>query len=124
MMKNYERYLQLFAEAAGGDTAQNTGENQVAAAPEATGETAASDAGMQTISREFDQLIAGKYKDAYNEKLRTVVQKRLRDHKELADRMEALHPVVEQLSRRCGVDAGDPQALLQAVEALPAPPDR
>lgn len=121
MMKNLELSLQLFAE---GDTAQFTGETpQAVAAPAETGETAAPDAGVQDDSAEFDRLIRGKYKDAYNEKLRSVVQKRLRGHKELTERMDALAPVLEQLQKRCGVEAGDIPALARAVENLPQPPD-
>jgi len=124
MMKNLERMLQLFAEAAESDTAQFTGENQAAAAPEATGEKEASDAGMQDLDAEFAQLIKGKYRTAYNQRVQETLQKRLRDHKELTEKMTSLAPVLETLQNRCGVAAGDIPALRQAVEAMPSRQDQ
>ena len=121
MMKNLELSLQLFAE---GDTTQFTGETQqAAAAPAETGENTAPAAGVQEENEEFDRLIRGKYKRSFNEKLQTVIQKRLRGHKELTEKMDALAPVLEQLEKRCGVASGDIPALARAVEALPQPPD-
>lgn len=124
MMKNLELTLQLFAEAAGSDTAQFTGVTEAAAAPQATGENAASDAGMQDLSEEFAQLIKGKYKDAYNRRVQETLQKRLRGNKKMTEKMEALTPVVEKLQSRLGVEAGDISGLSKAVESLPTQPSR
>ena len=99
-MKNLELCLQLFAELTDGDTTQFTGENQVAAAPEATGEETASAAGMQTVEEEFAQLIKGKYKDAYNKRVQETLQKRLKDNKALSERLEALQTAVAALPTR------------------------
>lgn len=116
MMKNLELYLQLFAEAADSDTAQFTGENEVAAAPQATGEEAASDAGVQDRSSAFDKLIKGEFKQEYDARVRDTVQKRLKDHKELTQKMESLTPVLQKLARHYGVDPEDIPALTRAVE--------
>lgn len=124
MMKNLELYLQLFADAAEGDTAQFTGENEAAAAPQATGEETPSAAGMEDLDAEFAQLIKGKYRTAYNQRVQETLQKRLRDHKELTQKLEALTPVLETLHNRCGVDTGDVAALQRAVEAMPSRQDR
>lgn len=121
MMQNLELCLQLFAEGADGGTAQFTGDTEAVAAPPATGEEGASDAGMQDLKREFEQLIKGKYKAAYDERLQDTLKKRLRDHKELADRMEALTPVLETMAGRYGVEPGDIPALQQALAAEEAP---
>ena len=124
MMKNFELCLQLFAEGADGDTAQFTGVTEAAAAPQATGEETAPAAGVQDLEDEFAQLIKGKYKDAYNRRIQETLQKRLRDHKALSERMEAVNPVISRLEERCGVTPGDISALTKAVEAMPALPDR
>ena len=115
--------LQLFAEGADGDTAQYTGVTEVAAAPSASGDTASA-AGMQDLGEEFAQLIKGKYKDAYNQRVQETLQKRLREHKALAEKMEALSPVLSRLEQRCGVTPGDISGLMQAVESMPTLPDR
>ena len=124
MMKNFELCLQLFAEGADGDTAHDTGVTEVAAAPSASGETEASAAGMQDLGEEFAQLIKGKYKDAYNSRVRETLQKRLREQKELTEKMEALSPVISRLEQRCGVKPGDISAQAKAVETLQTLPDR
>lgn len=124
MIKNLELTLQLFAEAAGSDTAQFTGVTEAVAAPQATGETVASDAGMQDLSDEFAQLIKGKYRQAYNQRVQETLQKRLRSNKEMTEKMEALTPVVEKLQSRLGVEAGDISGLSKAVESLPTQPSR
>ena len=123
-MKNLELYLQLFAEGADSDTAQFTGEKEAVAAPQATGEHTPSAAGMEDLDAEFAQLIKGKYRTAYNQRVQETLQKRLRDHKELTEKMASLTPVLEALESRCGVSAGDIPALQQAVEAMPSRQDQ
>jgi hypothetical protein len=120
MMENLERCLQLFAEGADGDTAQFTGETEAAAAPPATGEETASDAGMQELEQEFSELIKGKYKACYDARLQDTLKKRLRGQKELAQRMEALNPLVEKLAGQYGVAPGDIPGLQRAMEEATA----
>ena len=79
---------------------------------------------MQDLGEEFAQLIKGKYKDAYNSRVRETLQKRLREQKELTEKMEALSPVISRLEQRCGVKPGDVSALAKAVETLQTLPDR
>ena len=64
MMENFECILQLFAEAAEGDTTHFTGETEAAAAPQATGDEAASAAGVQDRSSAFEKLIKGEKEKA------------------------------------------------------------
>lgn len=125
MMKNFELMLQLFAEAAAGDTAHFTGENEAAAAPQATGETLASDAGVQDRSSAFEALIKGEFKQEYDARLRDTLQKRLKGHKELVQKLEALTPALESIARRHGLDPADIPALTRVLEneGVQAPPD-
>lgn len=116
MKENLALCLQLFAEGADGGTAQFTGENEAAAAPQATGEKEASDAGMQDRSSEFEKLIKGQYKQEYDERVRSTIQKRLKEHKALAEKMEALAPALGKLAERYGLDPEDGPALARALE--------
>lgn len=119
MMKNFELCLQLFAEGADGGTAQFTGVTEAAAAPQATGEESASDAGMQIDrSGEFEKLIKGEFKQEYDDRVRDTVQKRLKDHKALQQKMEALSPVLQKLADRYGLDPEDAPALAKALEQV------
>lgn len=115
MRKIHALCLQLFAQDAGGDTAQDTGVTQAAAASGATGVTQAPDAGVQSISAEFEALITGKFKEEYDARVSQTVQKRLKDHKALASRLEALTPAVEAMAKRYGIDPADGPGLAKAV---------
>ena len=116
-MENLALCLQLFAEAADGGTAQFTGGNEAAAAPQATGDTQASDAGVQEDrSSAFEKLIKGEFKQEYDARIRDTLQKRLKDHKDLSQKLEALTPAVRAMAQRYGVDPEDIPALTRAVE--------
>lgn len=125
MMENFELMLQLFAEAAAGDTAHFTGVNEAAAAPQATGETVASDAGVPDRSSAFEALIKGEFKQEYDTRLRETLQKRLKGHKELVQKMEALTPALNKVARRHGLDPADIPALARVLERseVQSPPD-
>lgn len=116
-MENLALCLQLFAEGADGGTAQFTGGTEAAAAPQATGETQASDAGMPDRSSEFERLIKGEFKQEYDARLRDTLQKRLKDHKEVTQKLQALSPAIAAMAQRYGVDPEDIPALTRAVEA-------
>lgn len=117
MKENLVLCLQLFAEAADGDTAQFTGETEAAAAPQATGETKASDAGVQEDrSSQFEKLIKGEFKQEYDARVRDTVQKRLKEHKQLMEKIQVLTPALEKLAQRHGLDTEDGPALARALE--------
>ena len=116
MTRNFELKLQLFAEAAAGDTAHFTGETEAAAAPQATGEETAPAAGVQDRSSAFAALIKGEYKQEYDASVQEILQKRLSGHKALTQKMEALTPALTKLAERFGVDPEDVSALTRALE--------
>lgn len=116
MKANFEHILQLFAEAAEGDTAHFTGENEAAAAPQASGEETAPAAGVQDRSSAFAALIKGEYKQEYDACVQEILQKRLSGHKALTQKMEALTPALHKLAERFGVDPEDVSALTRVLE--------
>ena len=103
--KNFALYLQLLAE---GEGAQ-TGVTVADAAPQETPQT-------QGDPGEFDELIQGKYKEQYQEKVRSILQKRLKGSKETVDKYNALAPTLTLLAQKYGVQEGDAEALHRAVE--------
>ena len=132
--------LQLFAEGGAGDggTAEGQGVTAAAALPQTKGaknnplanvkygiqsEEAAPAAEVQTETvaqpdrnAEFEKLIKGEYKDLYDAKVQDTIQKRLKGHKEIEGKYNALLPTLETLAKSYGVDAGDIEALNRAVE--------
>ena len=68
------------------------------------------------LNAEFEELIKGKYKDLYNQRMQDTIQRRLRGTKETVDKYNALSPTLEMLSKKYGVDANDIQALNKAIE--------
>lgn len=132
------RSLQLFAEGAGDSgTASETGATGTAAVSQKTGAKGNPLAGVKygiqeetapaaevqkeqtppDLNAEFEELIKGKYKDSFDSRVQSIVQKRLKGSKETADRLTAQQPLMDMLAKRYGVkDAGDIEALIAAVE--------
>lgn len=129
--------LQLFAQGAGagdGGTAQGQGVTAAAAVPQTQGEKGNPLAGVKYGIQEesapaaevptaapdrnadFEALIKGEYKDLYDAKVQDTIQKRLKGHKELEAKHNALQPVLDILAKKHGVDATDIEALTKAIE--------
>lgn len=100
--KNFALHLQLLAEGEGAASGVTVAD----AAPQETSQD----------SGEFDELIQGKYKEQYQEKVRSILQKRLKGSKETVDRYNALAPTLTLLAQKYGVAEGDAEALHRAVE--------
>jgi len=66
---------------------------------------------------EFETLIRGKYKQAYEARLKDTLHRRLRGSRETVERYNALSPAINLLARHYGVDASDTAALSRAVES-------
>lgn len=112
--------LQLFAEGTGdGGTGSEGATGETGAA--AVSQTSITDADGNTATNidrkaEFEKLIKGEYKDLYDERMQDTVQKRLKGQKEIVDKYNALSPMFEILSKKYGVDASDPEAIMKAIE--------
>ena len=72
-----------------------------------------------TVDRhaEFEAMIKGDYKDAFDKRVQDIVQKRLKGAKETEDRLTAMNPLMDMLSARYGVQADDTAGLIKALEA-------
>lgn len=65
---------------------------------------------------EFEKLIKGDYKEAFDARVQGIIDGRFRDFKTLQEQVGKLQPVMQLLSGRYGVDATDVEALSRAVE--------
>lgn len=103
--------LQLFSQGAapaGEGSAEAGGNTQGPAQPqEAQADPAA----------EFEDLIRGKYKQQYEDRLRATLHKRLKGSRETVERYNALTPALSLLAQYYGVDPNDAASLSRAVEA-------
>lgn len=67
-------------------------------------------------SAEFERMIKGDYKDAFDTRVQGIIDGRFRDFKTMQEQLGKLQPVLQLLSGRYGVDASDVDALSRAVE--------
>lgn len=85
---------------------------EVAPAAEVQKETAA----PPDLNAEFEALIKGKFKAQYDARMQSTIQKRIKDSKETAQKLEEVSSILEVLGKKHGVDASDIKALKKAVE--------
>lgn len=73
------------------------------------------------LNAEFEKLIKGQYKEAYDARMQDTIRSRLKGKDaqitELTDKQNALNPILDVLYKKHGVDAGDVDGLLKAIEA-------
>lgn len=94
-MKQYEEsYLTLFSEGADGDGA--AGEGTQADVPESA-----------DAEREFDELVKGKYKDAYTKRTQSMINKRFKETKDLEAYRDRTEKLVAKASEYFGTDDAD-----------------
>ena len=139
--------LQVFAEggaaasgAGDGGTAQGQGVTEAAALPQKKGaksnplaevkygiqDSAPAAEVQQTqtppdLNAEFEKLIKGQYKEAYDVRVQDTIRARLKGKDaqitELTKKQSALSPILDALYAKHGVDAGDVEGLKKAIEA-------
>ena len=125
LFPNLTLNLQLFADGGEGGTSGEgaTGVNESAAEAQTSGVTApaAEDAQTVDLDAEFDELIKGKYKDAYGKKTKGIVSERVkslkRENADLTKLGEAHKSLVEEIAFKYGVDANDLEGLSKAIKA-------
>lgn len=73
----------------------------------------------QTVDRhaEFEAMIKGDYKEAYDKRVQDTIQKRLKGAKANEERLTAMNPLLDLLSARYGVQSDDTAGLIKALEA-------
>lgn len=111
-MPNKLLNLQLFAEDGGvdmagsGELANPTTENSVSdgVATEGTGEQVVTVENNQTET--FESLIAGKYKKDYEKSLKSAMQKRFKNQKDLQGKIDRIDPIVRMMAQRYNIQPG------------------
>ena len=98
------RSLQLFAEEA---AAPESGVTEADAQPQS--EPPAGDPG------EFEKLIKGPYKQAYDARVKGIVQQRLKSARQTLEAFQALEPTLKLLRDHYGVAEGDYAGLEKAI---------
>ncbi len=66
---------------------------------------------------EFERLVSGEYKDVFTERTQQLINRRFAETRNLEERLQSLSPLLDTLSKRYGVQDGDPGRLAQAFEA-------
>lgn len=76
-------------------------------------------ASQQPVDRhaEFEAMIRGDYKDAFEKRTQDIIQKRLKGAKETEEKLSSMNPILDILSARYGVEAGNTEGLIKALEA-------
>ncbi len=116
--------------AAGAAGGEGSGAGQAGSQAEAvnsqaanTGDNSTADAGQdvtktpEQIQAEFQELIKGKYKDAYTKEFQRHFNDRHKDAKATQERLESYQPIIDTLSSRYGITDGDMGKLAQAIES-------
>lgn len=93
------------------------GKQDSAPAAEVQTEPAATEPAVVDRHAEFEKMIKGDFKEAYDQRVQDTIQKRLKGVKENEDRLNAMNPLLDILSARYGVDGNDTDALIKALEA-------
>lgn len=70
----------------------------------------------QSLDKEFDKLIRGKYKDVFARRMQNTIDKRFAESKNLEQKYSEQSKLVNVLAARYNVPADDPEALLNAFE--------
>ncbi len=89
----------LYQSAAAGDQ-ENQGTNPQAA---------------KTPDEEFEELIKGRYAEAYQKRFQTALNDRFRNQADLQGQLDGLKPMLDALAQQHGIEAGDYKALSDAI---------
>lgn len=92
--------------AGSGELANPTTENSVSdgVATEGTGEQVVTVENNQTET--FESLIAGKYKKDYEKSLKSAMQKRFKNQKDLQGKIDRIDPIVRMMAQRYNIQPG------------------
>mgnify|MGYP000884747620 CR=1 FL=1 len=97
---------QLFAEDAGSESGVTEANAQPQAEVPSNG------------PEDFEKLIKGPYKQAYDARVKSILQQRLKSSRETAEKYAAAQPVLELMRQRLGIEGEDYGAMEQALPQL------
>lgn len=119
--------LSLFGEGGGdgagasGTAASDAGEQvragetvQDAAAQES--ETSVTASTVQDRNAEFEKLIKGEYKDAFDRRVQSIINGRFKETRSLKEQIQKSNPVFDILAQKYGTKADDIDGILKALE--------
>jgi hypothetical protein len=109
-MKDYRMDLRLFDD--GGAGAATSG----AATTGDTGATGTDNGNQRDFGAEFDSLIKGEYKDAYDKKVQGIIKERLKTSKQTESKLKDADGLLSLVGERYGLDGKDYDALREALE--------
>lgn len=66
---------------------------------------------------DFEKLISGDYKEAFQSKVQSIIDRRFKETKNLEAAVGGMSPIIERLSARYGTKSGDFAALERAIDA-------
>ena len=117
MEKRFDLKLNLFGEGGASGSAAGAGGEGTASAGTAGAADNQGGAGNMDRSAEFERMIKGDFKEEYDRRVKSHVDRRFRETEALRQQTEAARPLMELLAGKYGVDAGDMAAILKAAEA-------
>lgn len=82
-------------------------------------ETAVTSDALEARKAEFERMIKGDYKDLFDERMQKAINARFKETKALESKVanaDKVAPLLEMLASKYGVDAGNPEAVLKAVQ--------
>lgn len=71
---------------------------------------------LEAKKKAFRELINGEYKDLYTQETQRMIDRRFKEARETEQRMKSYQPVLDTLMERYGIDDGDADRLLEAVD--------
>ncbi len=114
-LKHPKISLQFFAEGGDGGTAEGTGVTATGAeSQEGVKSTAPQSKTTEDRNAEYKAFIEAN-KDLDDARIQSLMQKRVKDYKEVSEKHQKTIPVLELLGRKYGVDASDIEALTKAM---------
>ena len=69
----------------------------------------------KTPEEEFDELIHGKYSQQYQQRFQNAISERFKNQADLQGQLNGLKPMLDALAKQHGIEAGDYQALSNAI---------
>lgn len=80
-------------------------------------QTPVTEPAQQPQEETFDALISGRYKKDFENRVQSILSKRLKSRSDAEDQMEKLRPFLEMQARRAGVDENDTDAIIRSMES-------
>lgn len=71
---------------------------------------------LEARKAEFEKLIKSEYKDLFDERIQTIINKRFGETKKLESRLEKISPLMQMLADKYGVNPADTDKLVKAIE--------